>query len=565
MKLVKNQIIDIRISDMSTDGNGIGKYENIAIFIPQTAVGDLVRVKILKVKKSYAYAKVEKVLEPSACRIAPDCDVFSKCGGCVFRHISYESECQIKAERVKQVLCRIGKQDSPNVMPILCAINTNEYRNKAQLPISQNGEVGFFAAHSHRVVPIFDCKIQPEIFNKISSTFSKWIKQYNISVYDETLHKGMVRHLYLRIAKKTNELMVVIVTNGHHLEHTDALIQTLKDILQDTKFTLIQNINTADTNVILSDKCKTIYGDGYITDILCNVKIRISPLSFYQVNRDMAEILYKKATEYANPKGCTILDLYCGAGTIGLSMAKEAKKIIGVEIIPDAVLDAKHNAKLNNITNAEFICADAAKAAIKLKEDNVKPDVVIIDPPRKGCSEELLNTISNDFDPKRLVYVSCDPATLARDIKILNDLGFYLIEATPVDLFPRTAHVETVALLGRQTTVHNMKLNCVPFNMIKSGEKTIELRLFDEKRKLIKPNDKIIFTNITTGEILTATVIKLHKFNNFDELYKSLPLLKCGYTQSDIDTASPSDMEAYYSHEEQKEYGVVGIELGVLN
>ena len=563
MKLVKNQIIDIKIIDVSTDGNGIGKYENIAIFTPQTAVGDFVRVKILKVKKTYAYAKVEEILEPSKCRITPDCSVFSKCGGCVFRHISYEAECGIKADRVKQVLTRIGKQVSPNVKPIISAANTLHYRNKAQLPIAQSGEAGFFAVHSHRVIPIFDCKIQPEIFNKISSVFSDWIINNQISIYDETLHKGLIRHLYLRIAHKTNQLMVVVVTNGDKLEYTDSLIKILEQILDGYTFTLIQNINTADTNVILSDKCKTIYGDGYIIDVLCDVKVRISPLSFYQVNRDMAEILYKKAAEYAKPDNCTVLDLYCGAGTIGLSMASKAKKIIGVEIVPDAVSDAKHNAKINNITNAEFICADAARAAAQLNEQKIKPDVVIIDPPRKGCSEELLNTIANDFDPKRLVYVSCDPATLARDVKILNDLGFKLIEATPVDLFPRTAHVETVALLSRQTTTHNMKLHTSPFEMIKNGQKTIELRLFDEKRQQINIGDNIVFTNNSTGETLDTIVTKLHRFNNFEELYKSLPLLKCGYTNEDISTANPADMEQYYSIDEQKKYGVIGIELKI--
>ena len=563
MKLVKNQIIDIKIIDVSTDGNGIGKYENIAIFTPQTAVGDFVRVKILKVKKTYAYAKVEEILEPSKCRITPDCSVFSKCGGCVFRHISYEAECGIKADRVKQVLTRIGKQEAPNVKPIISATDTLHYRNKAQLPIAQSGEAGFFAVHSHRVIPIFDCKIQPEIFNKISSVFSDWIINNQISIYDETLHKGLIRHLYLRIAHKTNQLMVVVVTNGYKLEHTDSLIKILEQILDGYTFTLIQNINTADTNVILSDKCKTIYGDGSITDILCDVKVRISPLSFYQVNRNMAEILYKKAAEYAKPDNCTVLDLYCGAGTIGLSMASKAKKIIGVEIVPDAVSDAKHNAKINNITNAEFICADAARAAAQLNEQKIKPDVVIIDPPRKGCSEELLNTIANDFDPKRLVYVSCDPATLARDVKILNDLGFKLIEATPVDLFPRTAHVETVALLSRQTTTHNMKLHPSPFEMMKNGQKTIELRLLDEKRQTINAGDNIVFTNNSTGETLDTIVTKLHRFNNFEELYKALPLLKCGYTNEDISTANPADMEQYYSLDEQKKYGVLGIELKI--
>lgn len=561
MELAKNQIIDIKITDMSADGNGIGRYENIAIFTPQTAIGDLVRVKILKVKKTYAYAKIEKILNASDCRISPDCEVFSKCGGCVYRHISYAAECEIKSDRVKQALIRIGKQADPKMMPIISAIDTIGYRNKAQLPISQDGTAGFYAVHSHRIIPISDCKIQPEIFNKISDVFSKWIQNNNISVYDETTHQGLIRHLYLRIAKQTNEIMVVVVTNGQKLENIDSLIKQLQILLPNTKFTLVQNINSADTNVILSDKCITLYGDGYITDILCGVQFRISPLSFYQVNRDMAEILYKKAAEYAKPENCTVLDLYCGTGTIGLSMAKSAKKIIGVEIVPEAIFDANHNAKINNITNAEFICADAAKAATKLNEQKIKPDVVIIDPPRKGCSEQLLNTIANGFNPKRLVYVSCDPATLARDIKILNDLGFSLVEATPVDLFPRTAHVETVALLCRQNTIHNMKLHASPFEMIKSGKKTIELRLFDEKRQQIKVGDIIIFTNNAGDETLKTTVKKLHCFDSFDKLYKSLPLLQCGYTQEDIDKANPTDMEQYYSVEEQNKYGVVGIEI----
>lgn len=443
----KNDEIILNITDVTNEGSGVGKYEGMAIFVPLTAVGDTARVKILKVKKTYAFGKVIEIITPSKNRIEPDCAVFNKCGGCVYRHIDYRAECDLKQNRVRETVKRIGGVDlEPE--NILCGDNTNGYRNKAQFPVDLSGKAGFYAFHSHRIIPCCECKLQPEIFGKIISALEEWIIDNNVSVYDESCHKGLLRHLYLRIAQATGEIMLTLVINGEKLPCLDKLIKIITDKFPQIK-SIQLNINKKDTNVILGDKCIRIYGEGYITDILCGVKVRLSPLSFYQVNRTMAEVLYNKAKEYAMPKGKNILDLYCGAGTIGLSMADEAKNIIGVEIVPEAIEDAKFNAKNNGIDNARFICSDATLAAEELSAQGIKTDVVIVDPPRKGCTEELINTIANNFKPERVVYVSCDVATLARDIKIFESLGYKLTEYTPVDLFPRTAHVETVALLKR--------------------------------------------------------------------------------------------------------------------
>jgi len=320
---------------------------------------------------------------------------------------------------------------------------------KAQYPVTEDGKAGFFATHSHRIIPCDDCKLQPEEFTITAEIVEKWIKENNVSVYNETQNLGLIRHIYVRKAFALDELMVCLVVNGKSIPAHNLLIDMLKVAFGEKLKSVQLNINTEKTNVILGKECKVLYGSEYITDILCGVKVRISPLSFYQVNRDMAEKLYYKAAEYAEPSGKNIIDLYCGAGTIGLSMAKEAETVIGVEIIPEAIEDAKFNAENNGIKNARFICGDAKYAAEQLAAEGVKPDVVIVDPPRKGCDIKVLQIIAEDFNPERLVYVSCDPATLARDIKILNELGYCLKEYTPVDLFPRTAHVETVALLVR--------------------------------------------------------------------------------------------------------------------
>lgn len=444
----KNDEIILEIDGYASTGSGVGHVDGMAVFVPLTAKGDTVRVKVLKVKKAYAYGKAVEIITAAPCRTEPDCEVFSRCGGCVYRHISYAAECEIKQNKVYNAIKRIGGIDMPPG-EIIGAENIYGYRNKAQYPLSQNGNVGFFGTHSHRVIENENCRLQPEIFADICAVITEWIKENNLSIYNEETHTGLVRHIYLRQAAKTDEIMAVLVINGDTVPKSDILVNRLKNLLGKNLKSVQLNVNKKDTNVILGDKCVALFGDTYITDILCGVKVRISPLSFYQVNRDMAEKLYKKAAEYANVDGKTVLDLYCGAGTIGLSMAKRAKKIIGAEIVPDAVRDAKINAEINGITNAEFICADAADAAKQLAERGEEPDVVIVDPPRKGCDEELLSTIAHRFAPERIVYVSCDSSTLARDIAILEKKGYKLIEYTPVDLFPRTAHVECAALLRR--------------------------------------------------------------------------------------------------------------------
>lgn len=448
LSVQKNDEIILNITDVTNEGSGVGKYEGMAIFTPLTAVGDTARVKILKVKKNYAYGKLLEIIIPSSDRIEPDCAVFSKCGGCAFRHMSYKAESNLKQNKVYEAIKRIGGVDlAPQ--NIISATSPDNYRNKAQYPVDLCGKAGFYAFHSHRIIPCGDCLLQPQIFGEIVKAFEEWIEKYKISIYNEQKNSGLLRHLYIRKAKITGEIMVTLVINGNTVSNAKQLIDALLHLCGENLKSVQLNINTLDTNVILGDKCEVIYGKPYITDILCGVKVRLSPLSFYQVNREMAEKLYEKAAEYANPEGKNVLDLYCGAGTIGLSMAKRAKSIIGVEIVPEAIEDAKFNAMDNGIENARFICADAADAAKQLASEKISADVVIVDPPRKGCSEELINTIAKEFSPERVVYVSCDPATLARDIKIFDNLGYKLVEYTPVDLFPRTSHVETVALSVR--------------------------------------------------------------------------------------------------------------------
>lgn len=565
----KNDVIELKITDLTGGGDGVAKAsDGRVVFVPNTAVGDVINALIIKVKTKYALGKVVEIIEPSLHRIESDCEVSHRCGGCVFRHISYSKEIEIKYSQVYNSIRRIGGIEfTPDALVTNNVING--YRNKAQYPIGTDkiGNIicGFYSKSSHRLVPCTNCRLQPQVFTEITHLFCEWANKYKLTVYDERTGKGLLRHLYLRRGEISQEIMVVVVINCIELPFSEELKNTLLSALG-CKLTSLQiNLNSEKTNVVLSNNCKILYGAPYINDTLCNVNLRISPLSFYQVNRTMAEILYGIAKSYAEPNEKTILDLYCGTGAIGLSMAKEAKSIIGVEIVQSAIEDAKINAEINGINNTEFLCMDATKAANVIKSRGVSPDVVLLDPPRKGCDEDLLNTVANGFCPQRIVYISCNDATLARDCAILTKLGFILKKLTPVDLFPRTGHVETVALLSRQIDVHKMKLNSAAFEMIKSGEKTIELRLFDEKRQQVKVGDKILFTNIANGETLYTTVVKLHRFNTFNELYKSLPLLKCGYTFENVDKATPSDMEQYYSVEEQRKFGVVGIEICIMD
>lgn len=444
----KNDIIQLEITDISGDGSGVGKADGMAIFAPLCAVGDTVRARILKVKKNYAFAKCEEIIFGSKHRIDVDCDAFARCGGCVFRHISYETEVALKQNRVKQTMQRIGKV-AAEPQPIMYAENPDRYRNKALYPVSRDGELGFFSRHSHRCIPCGDCRLHPDVFYTAGNVFTDFVKRNNISVYDEETHTGLLRHFYMRYGAQTGEIMVGIVINGNTLYKCEELVENLKSALGENLKSVILNINTKKTNVVLGDKNILLYGREYIYDILCGIKVRISPHSFYQVNHDMAERLYKKAAEYVEPQGKNILDLYCGAGTIGLSMAKSAKSIIGVEIVDAAVRDAEINARENGVENARFICGDAYLAAEKLKKEKIYVDAVILDPPRKGCDEALLKVVANDFSPERIVYVSCDTATLARDTAILENSGYKLQEYTPCDLFPRTQHCEAVAKFVR--------------------------------------------------------------------------------------------------------------------
>ena len=453
MQIKKNDIIELEITEMTGQGSGIGKLDGMAVFVPMTAVGDKISARILKVKKNYAFAKIENIIVSSASRIIPDCDCYSKCGGCVFRHISYEEELKIKKQRVFDALTRIGKVEGFRMNDIVGCEEPNGYRNKSQIPIGRDKDnrviMGFYGNHSHRIVGNGECRLHPKEFDDIVEIFKKWIDMYNIEVYDEITHRGLLRHLYLRHAGKSGQIMVCPVINGNSIPHKNELIKMLTDY-SESVCSIILNINKDKTNVVLGKKCVTIYGTDFITDELCGLKFNISPLSFYQINRNQTEKLYSIAADYAQLNGKDFLiDLYCGTGTIGLSMASRAKKVLGIEIIPQAIDNARENARINGIKNTEFICSDAAKAAEELSKNKTHPDVVVIDPPRKGCDGIVTESVCK-MSPKRVVYVSCDPETLARDLAVFEENGFKVIEVTPVDMFPRTQHVETVVLLSKK-------------------------------------------------------------------------------------------------------------------
>lgn len=447
--LKKNDLIQLKITSATAEGSGVGRTEDgLAVFVPMSAIGDELTVRILKVKKTYAFGKLEEIITPSPARIEPDCPNFSKCGGCVYRHIDYNSEKEIKFTRVKDAVERIGGLKSIKINPVVGADKTDRYRNKAQLPAgnaSDGIQLGFYAFHSHRIIPCDDCLLQPEFFSKIIDITKNFMRFTGQSAYDEKTRCGKLRHLYIRYAEMTDELMICYVINGNGLKREDILIAALKKEFPNLK-SVVFNSNKENTNVILGDKTRVAYGSEYITDVLCGKRFKLSPLSFYQVNRAQAEKLYQTAKNYAAPYGGILLDLYCGTGTIGLTMADKFERLIGVEIVEDAVNDARENAEINGVKNAEFICGDAQLAAKELRKNGLKPDVVVLDPPRKGCGEELVKTVA-EMNPRRIVYVSCDPETLARDLKIFDELGYKTLEITPVDLFCRTSHIESVALL----------------------------------------------------------------------------------------------------------------------
>lgn len=455
MSLVKNQDIQLNIEGYTAEGNGVGHYNGQAVFVSGTAKGDVITAHIIKAKKTYAVGIVKQIITPSPDRIAVDCGHFRSCGGCVYRHISYEAEKELKRQKVVDAFQRLAHIDVPVQEIITC--DTQRYRNKAQYPVGFDKGIvaGFYAQKSHRIINSSDCILQPEEFSKIVDILKTWMSEFGITAYNSETGKGLVRHIYIRKAFKTGQLMVCLVINGNILPYADELCDDLMK-LENIK-SIVINENTEKTNVILGQNYNVIWGNAYIEDELCGVKIQLSPLSFYQVNHDCAELLYNKASEYVGATGNeTVLDLYCGAGTIGLSMANKVKKVIGVEIIPEAIEDAKENAKRNNIENCEFYCGDAKDAVKILRDSGITPDAVILDPPRKGCDKEVLQCVA-EMNPKKIIYVSCDVSTQARDCAILSELGFVTREVTPVDMFPRTAHTESVALLEERLNNANEK------------------------------------------------------------------------------------------------------------
>lgn len=449
--LKKNDDITLTITGTAHDGSGVGRWEDLVVFVPACAEGDTVKAHVLAVKKNLAYAKLLELVSPSPDRVPAGCPVFARCGGCAFRHIRYEKELAVKHTRVADALRKIGGL-SIVPEPIVGCDRPDGYRNKAEYPVAMvEGALvaGFYARNSHRIVANDGCLLQPACFGRALGAFRRWAEQSGVTAYNETDGTGLLRHVYLRLAEATGELMACAVVNGKELPQPGLLVSFLRESCSELK-SVVLNTNTARTNAILGSRCRTLWGADKITDILCGLKIELSPLSFYQVNRAQAEKLYALAAERATQgegRGL-LLDLYCGAGTIGLSMADRFERVIGVEIVPAAVKDAEQNARCNGITNATFLCDDAAGAAQRLADEGLRPDVVLLDPPRKGCAPETLRAV-DAMSPRRIVYVSCDPATLARDVARLAETGWRCENVTPVDMFPRTAHVETVVLMSR--------------------------------------------------------------------------------------------------------------------
>ena len=457
--LIKNQIYEAVISDYTAEGQGVAKIEGCAVFIPNAIAGERVTVRIEKAQKTWAAGKIVEILERSPHRINRACPVAKLCGGCDFHHMGYTEETRLKAERVRSCLNRIGGENLEE-LPILSAPTCHGYRNKAQYPVSsRKGKAfaGFFRAGTHSVVENDRCLILPDQMDQVKDIVIDHMNKFRIPAYEETEHRGLVRHIYVRRGAVSEQVLVCLAVNGRKLPHAAELIDELKKV---TGFTsLVLSVNTKKGNTILGDEFITLYGPGTIEDTLCGLTFRLSPRSFYQVNHHQAQRLYAAAIEQAGiTKDDTVLDLYCGVGTITLAMAFAAGKVIGVEVVEQAVEDAKENAKRNGIENAEFFCGDAGEAALALEAQGIRADVAIVDPPRKGLNADTIEALHR-MRPRRIVYVSCDPATLARDVALLKERGYTLKNATAADLFPRCAHVETIVLLGRKDIHERIKFD----------------------------------------------------------------------------------------------------------
>lgn len=453
----KNDEFVIEIEDITSNGEGIGRAEGFALFVKDTIMGDVARVKVMKLKKSYGYARLLEIITPSQYRIEPRCSVAKQCGGCQLQHCAYEKQLAYKENKIRSCLTRIGGLKTVPMEPIIGMDDPYHYRNKAQFPVGKDKDgrivMGFYAGRTHNIIDTTHCFIQTEVNETLLLTIKEFMETYHIEPYDEQTRKGLVRHILTRSGFATGEIMVCLILNGRSLPMADELVEQLCQIEGMTSISI--NVNTENTNVILGKEIIPLWGKNHITDFIGDVKYHISPLSFYQVNPVQTKKLYETALSYAGLHGDEVVwDLYCGIGTISLFLAKQAKQVYGVEIVPEAIADARENAEINGITNAEFFVG-AAEAVLPAKYTesggSMKADVIIVDPPRKGCDEALLDTVVK-MQPKRVVYISCDPATLARDIKYLGERGYQVERVRGCDMFAQGVHVETIVGLHRRDT-----------------------------------------------------------------------------------------------------------------
>ncbi|PKM93202.1 MAG: 23S rRNA (uracil(1939)-C(5))-methyltransferase RlmD [Firmicutes bacterium HGW-Firmicutes-1] len=451
MPVIKNECYSLTIDDLNVDGDGVGKIDGYALFVPGAVPGDKVYVKVIKVNKNLGFAKIEEIILPSKDRCAPTCKVASKCGGCQLQHINYNAQLEFKRNKVEQTLKRIGGFNHIKVEPTIGMEDPYHYRNKAQYPVGEdvfgNIQIGFYVNRSHRIVPIETCAIQNVKNDEVIEAVKSYMIDNGVKPYNEENHKGLIRHIVTRYSKHKDVLQVTLVVNGRKIPKEEELIKRLSKL--DWIEGILININSEKTNVILGNETKVLYGKRHIVDNIGDVSYRISPTSFYQVNPIQTEKLYKTVLDYAQLTGEEIVwDAYCGIGTIALYLASKAKYVYGVEIVPEAIEDAHYNMELNKIDNADFFVGKAEQVIEKKYQEGIRADVIVVDPPRKGCDQKLLDTIIH-MSPKRVVYVSCDPATLARDVKILSEAGYEISAVQPVDMFPMTTHVETCCLLKR--------------------------------------------------------------------------------------------------------------------
>lgn len=446
----KNTVHTLDITGYTAEGMGVARLEGRVVFVPYTIRGERWRVRLEKVNKNVAWGRGVELIDPSPERVELDCPLFGRCGGCQFRHMTYAEELRAKRQRIADALERVGHV-TLDLPPVLGAEDPLRYRNKVQFPVSQGKRglsVGYYRGRSHDVLDAPDCPLQPEAVTRLRAAFKDWMEEHHIPAYDEGTGRGLIRHLYVRTNSR-GESLVCVVVNGDKLPHSDELAEALRRA-EPGLAGLVLSTNTRDTNVILGDRYTALWGQDWLEEELCQLNFRLSVPSFFQINRAQTEVLYGAALDFAGLTGSeTVLDLYCGIGTISLALARRAGRVIGAEIIPRAIEDAKENARRNSLTNTEFFCGDAGAVAQKLGDEGVRPQVICVDPPRKGLAPQVPAILAG-MAPERIVYVSCDPATLARDVDRFAQLGYRAVRAQGVDLFPRTAHVETVCLLVRE-------------------------------------------------------------------------------------------------------------------